>query len=74
MSNDDGLSSEVGYHKACLLHMLAIPEYNFDLLCDRTILIWGSIDIMDGYWVGQGTGLQFVLLDEDPVDKHPSCS
>ena len=74
MSNDDGLPPKVGDCQACLLRVLAISEYNFDLLCDRTILVQSSIDVMDGYWVRQGMGLQLVLLDKDPVDKHSGRS
>src|SRR5258708_38610237 len=53
MSNDDSLSCEVHNHEPCFLHVLAILEYDLDLFCDGSILIWSSIDIMDWDWVWQ---------------------
>ncbi len=49
--NDDGLLPKVCNCKVCLLHVLAISEYDLDLLCDGSILIQSSIDIMDWDWV-----------------------
>ena len=72
MSDDDSLLPKVGDCKAHFLHVLAILEYDLDFLCDGSILIWSSIDIVNWYWVWQGASLQLMLLDKDSVDKHPS--
>src|SRR5260370_34290778 len=56
MSNDDGLPSEVGDCKVHFLHVLAIPEYDLNFLCDGSILIWSSVYVVNWYWVWQGRG------------------
>src|SRR5258708_20349723 len=71
MSDDDGLLSEVGDCEACFLRVLAILEYDLNFLCDGSILIWGSIYIVNWYWVWQGASLQLMLLGKGSVDKHP---
>src|SRR5258707_8576098 len=71
MSNDDGLPSKVGNCKACFLCVLAIPEYDLDFLCDGSILIWSSINIVDWYWVWQGVSLQLVLLGKAQLTNIP---
>ncbi|SRR5258708_39089720 len=63
--------SEVGDCEVRFLHVLAIPEYDLNLLCDGSILIQSSIDIVDWYWVWQGAGFQLMLLGKGLVDKHP---
>src|SRR6266481_1840139 len=72
MSDDDSLLSEVGDCKACFLRVLAIPEYDLNFLHDGSILIWGSIYIVNWYWVWQGASLQLVLLGKGLIDKHPA--
>ena len=74
MSDDDGLPSEVGDCEVCFLCVLAILEYDLDFLCDGSILVWSSIDIVNWYWVWQGASLQLVLLGKGSVDKHPCCT
>ncbi len=71
MSNDDSLLSEVGDCKAHFLCVLAILEYDLNFLCDGSVLIWGSIYIVNWYWVWQGASLQLMLLGKGSVDKHP---
>src|SRR5260221_11081156 len=61
MSNDDGLPSEVGDCEVCFLCVLAIPEYDLNFLRDGSILIWGSIYIVNWYWVVQRPILQLLL-------------
>ena len=63
--------SEVGDCEACFLHVLAILEYDLDLLHDGSVLVWSSIDIVDWYWVWHGVSFQLMLLDKGLVDKHP---
>src|SRR5258705_6571544 len=70
-SAHSGLSSKVGNCKAHFLHVLAILEYDLNFLCDGSILIWSSINIVNWYWVWQGASLQLVLLGKGSVDKHP---
>ena len=60
--------------KACFLCVLTILEYDLDFLCDGSILVWGSINIVNWYWVWQGASLQLVLLGKGLVDKHPCCT
>ncbi len=72
--NDDGLSPKVCNCEVCLLHVLAVSEYDLNLLCDESILIQSSIDIMGWDWVWQRVGFQLVLLDEGAVDKHSCCA
>src|SRR5258707_14936224 len=74
MSNDDGLLSEVGDHEMHFLCVLAISEYDLNLLHDGSILIRSSIDIVDWHWVWQGASFQLMLLDKGSVDKHPCCT
>src|SRR5258708_11253211 len=74
MSNDDGVPSEVGNCKACFLCVLAIPEYDLNFLCDGSVLVWGSIYVVNWYWVWQGVSLQLVLLGKGLIDKHPCCT
>src|SRR6266436_3539086 len=74
MSDDDSLPSEVGNCKAHFLHILAIPEYDLNFLCDGSILVWSSIYVVNWYWVWQGASLQLVLLGKGLVDKHPCCT
>src|SRR5260221_926150 len=54
MPDDDGLLSKVGNCKAHLLCVLAILEYDLNLLHDGSILVWGSIYVVNWYWVWQG--------------------
>src|SRR5258708_39366137 len=51
VSNDDGLSPKVCNHEVCLLHVLAILEYDLNLLHNGSILIQSSIDVVDWDWV-----------------------
>src|SRR5260221_5051565 len=51
VSNDDGLLPEVCNCEACLLHVLAISECDLDLLCNGSILVQSSINIVDWDWV-----------------------
>ena len=74
VSNDDCLPPEVGNSEARLLRVLTVLEYDFNFLCDGSVLIWGPIDIVDWYWVWQGAGLQLVLLDEGSIDEHACCT
>src|SRR5260370_6952027 len=61
MSDDDSLPSEVGDCKACFLHVLAIPEYDLNFLHDGSVLIWGSIYILNCYLVSPAIILHLVL-------------
>ena len=70
MSDDDGLPSEAGDCKVHSLCVLAIPEYDLNFLHDGSVLIWGSIYVVNWYWVWQ-VSLQLVLLGKGSVDKHP---
>ncbi len=74
MPDDDSLPSEVGNCEACFLHVLAILEYDLGFLCDGSILVWSSIDLVNWSWVWQGASLQLVLLGGGLVDKHPCCT
>ncbi len=51
VSNDDSLSPKVCNHKACLLCVLAISEYDLNLLHDGSVLVQSSINIVDWDWV-----------------------
>ncbi len=51
MSDDDGLPPKVCNCEMHLLHVLAILEYDLDLLHDGSILIQSSINVMDWDWV-----------------------
>ncbi len=74
VSNNDSLLPKVCDDKVHTLCMLAILEYNLDFLCDGSILIWSSIDVMNWDWVWQGVGFQLVLLDKGGVDEHSCCT
>src|SRR5260370_37306426 len=72
MSNDDSLPPKICNCEACLLCLLAILEYDLNLLHDGSVLIQSSIDIMDWAWVWLGAGFQLVLLPKGTVDDR-SC-
>src|SRR5260370_8380434 len=71
MSDDDGLLSEVGDCKAHFLCVLAILEYDLNFLCDGSVLIWGSIYIVNWYWVWQGQVSSFFLWAKAQLTNIP---
>src|SRR6266436_1881541 len=51
VSDDDGLLPEICNCEVHLLCVLAVSEYDLNLLCDGSILIQSPIDIVDWDWV-----------------------
>src|SRR5258708_6524024 len=58
----NSLLPKVCNHEVHLLCMLAVSEYDLDLLHDGSVLVQSSINIMDWNWVWQRGGFQRMLL------------